>query len=338
LTGLAPDFSVIVLFGRGRLEPCLSSLLAQTETGFEVIGVMDFDPPAFPDPRVRFLKIAELNPARRRNQAVAISRGKFLAFIDDDATAPTDWLVKAKNILETNPDLAGCGGSNIAPRQMNRKQQITDLILTDQYFGSGSTSYKISGSRHPARPGELHLSNFFLRRESFDAVKGFNEKIGYGGEDSEMVYQVNRKTGKELLFVPELFVHHERREFGLELLKRNFRFRRQNGRLIWVYPRMYKWNPSLWIGMSLIPISLFFLLAFPWGFLIPLLLAFIYGYLIFFSSYEKSKWNYWLAYSMPIYFFLHHCSYALGIAAGLVEGLIKGRKKMTALLAREDLE
>jgi glycosyltransferase involved in cell wall biosynthesis len=338
MTSPAPDFSVIVLFGRGRLEPCQSSLLSQTETGFEIIGVLGFDPPSPPDPRVRFLKISELNPARRRNQAVAISRGKFLAFIDDDATAPTDWLVKAKNILETNPDLAGCGGSNIAPPQMNRKQQITDFILTDRYLGSGSSSYTISGQPHPARPGELHLSNFFLRREIFDTVKGFNEKIGYGGEDSEMVYQIGKKTGKVLEFIPELFVHHERREFGLELLKRNFRFRRQNGRLIWVYPKMYKWNPSLWIGMSLIPISLFFLIAFPWGFLVPLLLAAIYINLIFFRSYQRSGKKLMFSIFMPIYFFLHHCSYALGLSFGFWEGFVMGTWEINRLLARDDLE
>ena len=338
MTSPAPDFSVIVLFGRGRLEPCLPSLLAQTETSFEIIGVMDFDPPAPPDPRVRFLKIKELNPSKRRNQAVTISRGKLLAFIDDDATAPPDWLDKAKIFLETNPDIAGCGGSNIAPKQMNRKQQITDLILTDQYFGSGSSSYKISGSPHPARPGELHLSNFFLRRETFDAVKGFNEKIGYGGEDSELVYQIGKKTGKVLEFIPELFVYHNRREFGMELLKRNFRFRRQNGRLMWVYPDMYKWNYPLWVGLILLMICLLLMIFTPTGFLIFLFSAALYYSFIFFSSLARLRANYWLCILMPFYYFLHHCSYALGIFTGLAEGLFMGRKKMAALLARDDLE
>jgi len=338
MSSLAPDFSVIVLFGRGRLEPCLSSLLAQTETSFEIIAVMDFDPPSPPDPRVRFLKVPDLNPAKRRNNAAAISRGKFLAFIDDDATAPPYWLAKAKLSLDANPGIAGCGGSNIAPQQMNRKQQITDLILTDQYFGAGSTSYKISGHPHPARPGELHLSNFFLRRESFDAVKGFNEKIGYGGEDSEMVYQIGKKTSKVLEYIPELFVFHDRREFGMELLKRNFRFRRQNGRMIRVYPDMYKWNLPLWVGLVLMMICLSLMIFTSTGFLIFLFFAALYCGFVFFSSLARLRVNYWLCFIIPFAYFLHHCSYALGIFIGLAEGLVMGRKKLSALLHRDDLE
>lgn len=338
MTDPAPEFSVIVLFGRGRLEPCLSSLLNQEETNFEIIGVIDFQEPPAPDPRVKFLKIPELNPALRRNRAVAVSRGKFLAFIDDDATAPPNWLAKAKTFLESNQDIAGCGGANIAPEHLNLKQQITDLILTDRYFGAGSASYKISGQPHPARPGELHLSNFILRRESFDAVKGFNQKIGYGGEDSEMVYQIGKKTGKILQFIPELFVYHERREFGIELLKRNFRFRRQNGRLIWVYPEMYKWNFSLWAGLFLLVFSLLVMTLTPWGFLTLVFLVAAYWNVIIIGSYENLKTNKRLSFSMPFYYFLHHCSYALGIFAGLAEGLIKGKKKMAALLRRDDLE
>jgi glycosyltransferase involved in cell wall biosynthesis len=335
LSAPAPEFSVIVLFGRGRLEPCLSSLLKQDDASFEIIGVVDSEPPAAPDPRVRFLKIPELNPARRRNKAVAVSSGKFLAFIDDDATAPTDWLAKAKKILETDQALAGCGGSNIAPKNLNRKQQITDLILTDRYFGSGSSSYKIEGQSHPARPGELHLSNFFLRRESFDAVKGFNEKIGYGGEDSEMVFQINRKTGKELLFVPELFVYHERREFGMELLKRNFRFRRQNGKLLLAFPEMYKWNRSLWSGLIALIFAILIIFLFP-----PSAFLFMAAFYAFFflRSLLKLKSHRPLSLLMPLFYFAHYCSYALGLCAGLAEGLIKGPKKMKRLLGRDELE
>jgi len=338
MTSPAPDFSVIVLFGRGRLDPCLPSLLAQTESSFEIICVINFKEPAAPDPRVRFLKITELNPSKRRNNAVAISRGKFLAFIDDDATAPPDWLDKARTFFELKPEAAGFGGPNIAPEKMSRAEQIVDLILTDQYLGSGSGSYRSSGDTHPARPGELHAANLFIRREFFDQVKGFNEKIGYGGEDSELVYQISKKTGRVLEFIPKLFVYHKRREFGKELLKRNFRFRSQNGRMMWVYPDMYKWNLPLWTGLFFMLTTLLLSIFIPWGFLVILFLAALYYSFIFFSSLARLKTNKVLCFSMPFYYFLHHCSYALGIFTGLGEGLFMGRKKLSALLARDDLE
>ena len=38
MSGQNPEFSIIVLFGRDRLEPCLSSLLSQENANFEIIA------------------------------------------------------------------------------------------------------------------------------------------------------------------------------------------------------------------------------------------------------------------------------------------------------------
>jgi len=328
-----PDFSVIVLFGRGRLEPCLSSVLGQKDASFEVIAVIDFEPPQTEDSRIRFLKITNLNPAQRRNQAAAAARGKFLAFIDDDATAPPDWLATAKTILETHPGMAGFGGANIAPEKMNWREQLVDLILTDRYFGSGSGSYKPFGKPHPARPGELHSSNLFVRREFFDQVKGFNEKIGYGAEDSELLYQLRKKPGLDLGFFPELFVWHKRRPFGTALLKRNFRFRRQNGRLMWLYPDMYMWNSPLPAGVGTLIFVIILLIVSPPAALFYFVIYFVF--LFAWSLFRLKKARY-LCLLAPFVYFFHHLSYVFGLAAGALEGLVRGREQMRRLYGRDD--
>ncbi len=335
MSGQNPEFSIIVLFGRDRLEPCLSSLLSQENANFEIIAVAGKSEPAVKDSRCNFIIVPDPNPARRRNLAVAASRGEFLAFIDDDAIAPKDWLAKAKAIFATRPDLAGLGGPNLAPENMDWREQLTDLILSDQYFGSGGGSYQAGGKTHPARPGELHLSNFFLRRECFDAVRGFNEKLGYGGEDSEMVYQIRKKTGRDWEFVPEVFVRHRRRKFGMELWQRNFRFRRRNGRMIWLHPDMYRWNFSLLMG-AIVVILFFIVLWFrpiaAWGCVL------FYGLFFGAGSLLRLKKRRWLCLAAPFAYFLHHSVYLLGLSAGLGEGMFRGRKELRQLLGRDNLE
>jgi glycosyltransferase involved in cell wall biosynthesis len=333
-----PLFSIIVIFGRGSLEPVLLSLLAQEGASLDIIGVAPDDSLKISDPRVKLIVAPAPNPARRRNLAVAASSGKYLAFIDDDAIAPKDWLARAKAIFEKSPGMAALGGTNVAPQNMSVREQLTDLILTDQYFGSGSRSYQSSGDAHPARPGELHLSNFFLRRDIFDLVKGFNEKIGYGAEDSEMVYIIKQKTNLDLWFFPEISVIHQRRAFGWELLKRNFRFRRQNGRLTWVYPDMYRWNFSLKAGLFLILLSFSLLIFVP-----PALFIYSYGIAYFCAFFWRSFWllkmsKKWLSLLAPFAYFSHHLSYLFGLAAGLLEGLFKGRTAMKRLYGREDFD
>jgi len=328
-----PDFSVIVLFGRGELEPCLSSLLKQREQSFEIIGVIGADVPEVNDPRVKFLVVSEQNPAKRRNLAVADSCGKYLAFIDDDAIAPEDWLFRARTILEENPEIAGVGGSNTGFERMSWQEQITDMLLRDQYFGAGSRAYLKNGNCFPARPGMVHLSNFFLRREIFDAVKGFNEKIGYGAEDSEFVYWSKKKTGREFWFFPELCVIHKRRAFGLGFLKRNFQFRRKNGNLIWLYPDMYSWSWQIPVAGLMILLALILAILNPVSILI---MSAIYYLLFFISSLLRSSYRVGLSLLMPFAYFFHHLSYLLGLSAGLLEGMFRGRKRLEELLGRED--
>jgi glycosyltransferase involved in cell wall biosynthesis len=336
-----PDFSVIVLFGRGELEPCLGSLLKQSEENFEIIGVVGSEIPKVNDPRVKFLVIPDPNPAKRRNLAVAQSRGKYLAFIDDDATAPEDWLARAKKYFEQNREMAGFGGSNIGPENMTWREQLTDMILSDPYFGAGSRSYLAKGSPHQARPGEAHLSNFFLRREIFDQVKGFNEKIGYGGEDSEMVYWVKQKTGKDFWFFPELSVIHNRRPFGWELLKRNFRFRRNNGKMKVLFPEMYRWNMAF--SLILYIVILFFLSIVPIGFLkwpeslLLLKLDISIYFVLFFirSLFWTLKKRKHLCVIAPFVFFIHHLASIIGLTIGEQEGQELGKEKLQQLLGRD---
>jgi len=329
------DFSVIMLFGRRRLEPGLSSLLSQEGVNFEIIAVGDFEPGEIEDPRIKFLKIVEQNPAMRRNQAVRISAGNWLAFIDDDAIAPKDWLSKAKAIFKTRPELAGFGGTNIAPLDLSWREKLVELILTDSYFGSGSKAYKISQVSHLARPGEIHLSNFFLKKEIFERLKGFNEKIGYGAEDSELVYQIKKRAGLDLGFFPELFVIHQRRKWGWEWFKRNFRFRRQNGRLLWLYPDMYLWNRSLWAGIAVFFLGLIILLIYPKLFL-GLILFYFCSFMV--MSFVRLKTDKWLCLISPFAYLGHHLSYLSGLLLGVLEGVFRRRSKIQKLLGREDFE
>src|SRR5438445_12869893 len=95
---MAPKFSIVVPCHASRawLRPCLDSVLGQSFTDFEVIGVDDADPDgsgrvldeyAAADPRVRVLHQDEnlgLGPAR--NVGLKACRGEYVLFLDADDT------------------------------------------------------------------------------------------------------------------------------------------------------------------------------------------------------------------------------------------------------------
>ena len=94
--GTVPRFSIVVPChgSRAWLRPCLDSVLGQSFTDFEVIGVDDADPDgsgrildeyAAADPRVRALHLEEnigLGPAR--NAGLKECRGEYVLFLDAD--------------------------------------------------------------------------------------------------------------------------------------------------------------------------------------------------------------------------------------------------------------
>lgn len=330
---MAPRFSVIVLFDRNQPEPCRAALLGQSGPSFEVIAVINPGVNFPPPPRWRVLAEADRNPARRRNRAAELADGEILAFVDDDAAAPADWLATADRLFQEHPELAGLGGPNLAPAESSGREWLSEVILSTPWLGSGNPTYRAEGPDRPARPGDLHLCNFFVRRDCFQRLHGFNEALGYGAEDSEFIYLGRRRHDYRFGFFPGLPVAHRRRPFGPSYLGQRFRLRRQSGKLLWVYPDMYGKNPSLLAGLLLIPLFLVSV----W--LAPVLLlgwASLYLAAVWALAGKRARARPWAWPWLPLAFFLHHLTYALGLGCGFMEGLLQGPRRLRDRLGRSE--
>ncbi|WP_405063718.1 CDP-glycerol glycerophosphotransferase family protein [Kribbella sp. NBC_01505] len=117
--GTVPKFSIVVPCHASRawLRPCLDSVLSQSFTDFEVLGVDDADADgsgrildeyAAADPRVRVLHLEEnvgLGPAR--NAGLKECRGEYVLFLDaDDLYLPGSLEAIARRIDDTGqPDI-----------------------------------------------------------------------------------------------------------------------------------------------------------------------------------------------------------------------------------------
>ncbi len=249
---MSPVASIIVIFDRGELEPCLSSLLAQEGVDLEIIAVVGDEEQAahLPgSPLLRPLVVEDRNPAFRRNLAATRAKGEYLAFIDDDAHAPPGWLVRGVSYLERNGIFAGVGGPNLIPPGSPFLERLTDMLLCSRLIGGGSRAYRGGGSLLEARIGEVHLVNFIARRDWFDRVGGLNEALGYGGEDSEYIFMA-KKLGARFTFDPGLMVFHKRRPFGPAYFAQRFNLRKQSAKLFVVHPRMYAGNAGFLLALA----------------------------------------------------------------------------------------
>ena len=317
--------SVMIAAGRTEINDTLESLKRQTlkSENYEIIVVSEIEKlQSVENQDVKFIQVETGNPAVKRNTGVSSAQGKILAFIDDDALAPDDWLERGFLCLRTNPSYCGVGGPNLLPPNANRKEQLTNIILNCPLLGSGHISYSSKFAVREAKLGEIHLCNLFVWKNVFLDAGGLNEYVGYGGEDTEFLYQVKKKFGKVFLYSSEIYVYHHRREFGWSYVKQRFKLRTNNGRLTWAYPKLYSRN--LKFSLPIIGILAYLLIIIR----IPLIiLPTLAIYIVVTSVYTTIRHRDFFP-ILIFALFAHHFTYAAGIFYGLLLGAVQFRRTL----------
>ena len=317
--------SVIIAAGRPEIDDTLDSLKRQTlkRENYEIIVVSEIQKlRSVENQGIKFIQVETRNPAIKRNTGASFAQGSILAFIDDDALAPDDWLEKGLLNLQNNPSYCGVGGPNLLPPNANRKEQLTNIILNSPLLGSGHISYSTKFAARQAKLGEIHLCNFFVWKDVFLDVGGLNEYVGYGGEDTEFVYQVKKNLGKKFFYSSEIYVYHHRREFGWSYVKQRFKLRTNNGRLTWAYPKLYSRN--LKFSLPIIGILVYLLLIIKMPLIILPTLAIYIAVTSIYTIIRHRDFFPILIFAL----FVHHLTYAVGIFYGLLIGAIQFRRTL----------
>ncbi len=306
--------SVIVPVTReSYLNKCLNSLDKQSFRNFEVILVSNKElGKKLKENKLLITK--EINPAYRRNLAAKKAKGEILAFIDDDAIANKDWIKHAVEFLDKNRSFCVVGGPDIISKNSRFREEISDVLLSNKYLGSGVLAHmNYNQKKEVSEASSLALCNLFVRKKIFEEVDGFNEKIGYGGEDTEFLEFIIRRTKCRMMYLPNLFVYHKKRDFMVPYLKQRLKFRINNGKMAYVYPKLYFSNYKFLLFFF---VGTFF---FVFLFLRPLiaLYAFIF-YLILLvlvsSPYFIKNVRFVI---LPFAFAAQHLTYYIGILIGL---------------------
>ena len=115
-TARAPDVSVIIpaYNTAGYVAGAVASVLAQTYTSYEIIVVNDGSPDseamgrALAPYRDRITYIVQKNTgvSAARNYAIAIARGRYIAFLDSDDVWEPEYLASQVAVLDGDPSVA----------------------------------------------------------------------------------------------------------------------------------------------------------------------------------------------------------------------------------------
>jgi GT2 family glycosyltransferase len=211
-----PDVSVIVVNFNGRqwLDGCLSAVEEQDGVRAEIVlvdnastdGSAEFVRENFP--RVRLVSLSENRGfAGGSNAGSAVGRGRYLAFLNNDARPDRSWLRSLLAALERTPQAA------IAASQIVRMDHPTVVDSAgDGWFTIGGAFKR--GFGQPASEwsegGEVFGAcgaACLIRREVFERVGGFDESFFVAFEDVDLSYRV-RLAGGTCIYEPDAVVQH----------------------------------------------------------------------------------------------------------------------------------
>jgi glycosyltransferase involved in cell wall biosynthesis len=283
----------------GDAERAIASVLSQDAPfAFELI-VVSAAPLELPGRTgLRNVVEANRNPATRRNRAVSVAAGEILAFIDDDATADPRWLATACAYLDAHPDVLALGGPDPAPSGSPVSELLSDTLLATRWIGSGVAAHENRrGVFDVPRASDIALVNLFVRRSAFT---GFDEAIGYIGEDTALLEELRRRG--RVVYHDGVRVFHRRRPFPGPYLRQRWRYRVKTGSL-----QRTRKDPKV---TAFLVAGLFGLLFAPFVALPYALLTFVLG-----VRATRLPARYWPV--IPLAFAMHHLTYWLGIVTGL---------------------
>ena len=154
--------------------------------------------------KIRILRIRRPGKSAAINEAVRISTGNVLAFRDDDVVVDRMWLTSVEEFFQTGKYHVGQGTVRLrSPAgddpEIQRLNQQYRTIPTIDY------NCRLKEVR------SLNGSNFFVRRETFDRVGGFDERLGPGAsgtsEDMEFASRLAR-CGIGIGYAPNALAYH----------------------------------------------------------------------------------------------------------------------------------
>jgi GT2 family glycosyltransferase len=279
-----------------NIDNCLSSLEKQDFSGsFEVIVVSGG------------------NIAQARNFGIKQAKGEIVAFIDSDCVAPDNWLTNLIKSLRENPNVGGVGGTNFSPVNGPFLGRAIDFVYSS-YLGS-LDSASLHGPKSPKCVDSLACINSAFWYKVLHKINGFSEEYDLS-EDTVLGFKT-REAGYPLLFNPEIFVWHYRRDTIKRFSKQFFLYGSSESRSIITDKKYARRLVIIPFTMSIL--FPFFAFLFPLPSLLVVLTYFVATFSIGINAVLKTKKKH-LFFLIPSLFLVEHFSYFFGMIHGFSKG------------------
>lgn len=240
--GKPPLVSVIVLNwnGAGVLPRCLEALAGQTCRDIEVLVVDNasrdgsVDDVAARWPGFRLVRLGRnVGFAAGNNRGAELARGRWLAFLNNDAFPEPEWLERLFQAAAAHPEFSFFASRLVSSADPDRIQATGDVLHASGAAWSRDQGRPIAQAH--ARPDEVFsacAAAVLYNRHAFLQAGGFTEAFTSHLEDVDLGLRL-RLLGHRCLYVPDAVVAHVGgASYGIESERTIYQVQRN---LVWLY-------------------------------------------------------------------------------------------------------
>ena len=192
-----------------EVKTCIDSCLNQKDFKISIYLITDRKvKKKYLPKKGKYLNFGTINMSEKRNRAVQLCKDEYIAFIDSDAVATTDWVKNGINILRKNKNIAIVTGPDL-PFSNQKGWSKTIGLAHKSFLLSGSKVFRKNINKQ-VFCSQASSCNMILVKKFFLEVNGMDEKI-YIGEDIDLCDKIIKI--KKILYSPIVKIFHRTRNF-----------------------------------------------------------------------------------------------------------------------------
>ena len=308
------------------LRESVPYLMGLDYANFEILIVPNIEPSSlesvFINDRLKIITSGAVSPAIKRDMGAKQAKFEYLAFLDDDAYPPSEWLQVANKTF-SDKNVVAIGGPGVTPPHSSLKETVSGLFY-ETLIGGGGLAYRYRPATEGFYVEDYPSVNLIVRKDAFIEVGGFDNSF-WPGEDTKLCLDLI-KAGYKIWYEPTLLVYHHRRPTFLGHFKQVGGYGLHRGYFVKIFPQtsalpMY-FVPSLFLAGNIFLLLLGF--AYPlvwtlWGALLAV-------YLLFATFEVLLKTRHPLVFGMTLIIILcSHLVYGCRFIQGFITSKLKSK-------------
>ena len=308
------------------LRESVPYLMGLDYANFEILIVPNIEPSSlesvFINDRLKIIASGAVSPAIKRDMGAKQAKFEYLAFLDDDAYPPSEWLQVANKTF-SDKNVVAIGGPGVTPPRSSLKETASGLFY-ETLIGSGGTAYRYRPATEGFYVEDYPSVNLIVRKDAFIEVGGFDNSF-WPGEDTKLCLDLV-KVGYKIWYEPTLLVYHHRRPTFLGHFKQVGGYGLHRGYFVKIFPQTSA-LPMYFVPSLFLVGNIFLLLL---GFAYPLLWTLwsaLLAFYLLFATFEilfKTKHPFVLGMTLVI-MFCSHLVYGCRFIQGFITPKLKSK-------------